>query len=571
MSSPLNSPSSAPSAPSAPSGGVKPPSLGQSAPSTPAKDSVSNEALAAGVLIVDEDASFRLGLQTFLKEFVGFENIYSVANGLEALECLRENDGIEIVTLDQDMPEMDGLTFLRIVKDGDFPSLAAVMITGDPDASIEEKFRSLNSEGLVTEHFLEKPVDFNDLEAVILSSHNSLKKRQKDSAANTTVAAVAGFAGGAGVATALAQGKEQGDGEKESTNTQIIDGEDKTMTAPTAKPKTARVQLEATKTDPTPNQNPVLGAAPGSADKGREEDRGGADWIGGGPPQTGGAGDGDSGSSVGIGELRARVDWLADSLNGRLDKIDAQVANVGARTPSMAERFWLGLLKWATLGLLVWAFVRFEVGDQIVKYYGIAKAKVVEMTSAGKTKELSLDPEGGEAKPNPNVQDATTGGSDGRQDKADGAPIPAPSPEKAAPSVEKAQPQPKAQAKPDADAPPRPAPSTIPAPVKPKPAEADKPKAQPKPEPKPKAATKPLPSHPVGPKPEPKPKPKAEPKPAPKAAAKPGASTDSDDEKPKPKAAVGGKGDPEKTKAKQRRQRKGENPSEAAKPEVKGL
>ena len=167
-------------------------------------------------------------MQTFLKEFVGFEKIYSAANGLEALERLRENDDIEIVTLDQEMPEMDGLTFLKIVNDGDFPSLAAVMITGDPDGSIEKKFRALNSVKLVTEHFLEKPVDFNDLESMLLSSHANLKKRQKGASEQSTAEVVAAFAGGAGVAGAPGKDdKPESDGKKESDRTENKAGKEK--------------------------------------------------------------------------------------------------------------------------------------------------------------------------------------------------------------------------------------------------------------------------------------------------------------------------------------------------------
>ncbi len=264
----------------------------------------------AGILIVDEDRSFRLGLETFLKEFVGFEQVYVAANGLEALELLREQPSIEMVTLDSQMPEMDGMTFLERLKEGDFPQLAVVMITGNPSQDLEGQFKAMNSEKLLTEHFLEKPVDFNDLESVILQSYEALKKQQNSAVVDSPKLVLAGT--------------EMGDPAPEETFEEKFAA------------------------------GPLLGAPNEAAN-----------------------------SNAGIGEVRARIDWMGDALNGRLDQIEAKVENVSARMPSMAERFWLGVLKWAALGLLAWAFVRFEVGEKLVEWYDVAKTKLEAMSAPG--------------------------------------------------------------------------------------------------------------------------------------------------------------------------------------------
>jgi len=263
----------------------------------------------AGILIVDEDRSFRLGLETFLKEFVGFDAVYSAANGLEALEVLRENPSIEMVTLDSQMPEMDGMTFLERVQEADFPQLAVVMITGSPSEDLEQEFRAMNSEKLQTEHFLEKPVDFNDLESVLLQSYESLKKEQ--------------------AAAVVAPGD---------------------------------MVEEARVTDSGPEES--------------FEEKFAAGPLRGAPAEN-------SNPNQGISEVRARIDWMGDTFNGRLDQIEAKVENVSARMPSMAERFWLGVLKWATLGLLAWAFVRFEMGDKLVAWYDVAKTRLEAMAAPG--------------------------------------------------------------------------------------------------------------------------------------------------------------------------------------------
>jgi len=303
MSQPAQSPTATAASPSSSGLGVPPVAPMFSPPESTVQD--------AGILIVDADRSFSLGLETFLKEFVGFEEVHVAANGLEALELLREQPSIEMVTLDSHMPEMDGMTFLERVKEGEFPQLAVVMITGNPSEDLEGEFKALNSDRLLTEHFLEKPVDFNDLESVILQSYESLKKQQ---------AAAAVVVDPVDVGTGVVDSQHE-----ESFEERFAAG-------------------------------PLLSAPDENSS---------------------------SSSNSGISEVRARIDWMGDSFNGRLDQIEAKVENISARMPSMAERFWLGVLKWAALGLLAWAFVRFEVGDKLVSWYDVAKSKLEALQAPG--------------------------------------------------------------------------------------------------------------------------------------------------------------------------------------------
>lgn len=65
-------------------------------------------------LIVLEDhpilrKSTALALQT-----LGYEGVLEAANGVEALHQLRQLGGVDIAICDVRMPEMDGMTFLRI-------------------------------------------------------------------------------------------------------------------------------------------------------------------------------------------------------------------------------------------------------------------------------------------------------------------------------------------------------------------------------------------------------------------------------------------------------------------------
>jgi CheY-like chemotaxis protein len=132
----------------------------------------------AGLLIVDEDPAFQLGLKTFARDYVGFSSVFTASNGREALEKLAAEPSIEVITLDYRMPEMDGIEFLEALRANPPKPLSVIMITGYPSEQLEGEFRSFGSSQIRTEHFLSKPVAFEKLEPIILRSYKSLKALQ---------------------------------------------------------------------------------------------------------------------------------------------------------------------------------------------------------------------------------------------------------------------------------------------------------------------------------------------------------------------------------------------------------
>lgn len=69
------------------------------------------------VLIVDDSGAMRKVIKKTIK-ISGFDvdNFYEAGNGKEALEVLKDN-WIDIVLTDINMPEMDGITFLKLLKE----------------------------------------------------------------------------------------------------------------------------------------------------------------------------------------------------------------------------------------------------------------------------------------------------------------------------------------------------------------------------------------------------------------------------------------------------------------------
>ncbi len=140
---------------------------------------------SAAILVVDEDPAFQLGLKTFLREYVGFERVFTARGGREALDFIRGEPSIEVVTLDHRLPGMDGIELIRALRAQVDRPLAVVMISGHPDPGLEAEFHSLGGGPVCASRFLTKPVQFEKLEPVILAAHEEVlaaKRRAEEGA-----------------------------------------------------------------------------------------------------------------------------------------------------------------------------------------------------------------------------------------------------------------------------------------------------------------------------------------------------------------------------------------------------
>lgn len=68
------------------------------------------------VLVVDDSIVFRSSISAALKGIPGIEVVGAVSNGKIALDKLQQ-ESVDLVTLDMEMPEMDGLQTLRAMKE----------------------------------------------------------------------------------------------------------------------------------------------------------------------------------------------------------------------------------------------------------------------------------------------------------------------------------------------------------------------------------------------------------------------------------------------------------------------
>lgn len=127
------------------------------------------------VVIVDDEEMVLKSLNAFLS----LETNYHVETFLEpkvALEYITKND-VDLVVSDYLMPEMDGLTFLELVKN-EKPEVPRIILTGYADK--ENAIKAINDVGLF--QYIEKPWSNDDLLIIFrngLGRNKLLKKLQE--------------------------------------------------------------------------------------------------------------------------------------------------------------------------------------------------------------------------------------------------------------------------------------------------------------------------------------------------------------------------------------------------------
>ena len=102
------------------------------------------------VLIVDDSVMMRTVIRSFVTKMPEFRAVAFAENGLKALEELDKHKDLSLILLDIEMPEMDGLEFLRYAKlksKAKIVILSSVALAGSPYAA---KARMLGADAIVT-------------------------------------------------------------------------------------------------------------------------------------------------------------------------------------------------------------------------------------------------------------------------------------------------------------------------------------------------------------------------------------------------------------------------------------
>ena len=85
-------------------------------------------------IVIDDSRAIRMVIRNILRE-VGFE-VLEAGNGREALEVLEESGDVDLALVDWNMPEMNGLEFVKALRaNQEYKDLPVCMVTTETEMS----------------------------------------------------------------------------------------------------------------------------------------------------------------------------------------------------------------------------------------------------------------------------------------------------------------------------------------------------------------------------------------------------------------------------------------------------
>jgi adenylate cyclase len=149
--------------------------------------------MTAQILFVDDEPDFEaLIVQKFRRQIGGGAMSFHFArDGVEALETLKANGGIDLVVTDINMPRMDGLSLLQKLQESE-EKISTVVVSAYGDMT---NIRTAMNCGAFD--FVTKPIDFVDLETTISKTLRHIEflreARQRQAAAEQAYASLSRY------------------------------------------------------------------------------------------------------------------------------------------------------------------------------------------------------------------------------------------------------------------------------------------------------------------------------------------------------------------------------------------
>ncbi len=115
--------------------------------------------MSAKILIVDDSATMLRILKTSAKRTIEDVEVFEALNGKEALEHLENNNDIKLILLDVNMPIMNGMEFLEIIRSQNkYDDVRVIMQTTETSKKQIEKAMKFKISGYLMKPYQTKIV-----------------------------------------------------------------------------------------------------------------------------------------------------------------------------------------------------------------------------------------------------------------------------------------------------------------------------------------------------------------------------------------------------------------------------
>lgn len=121
------------------------------------------------ILIIEDHKALRILLSNFLNKVFG---VKTVESGYEALAWMNLGNYPDLIILDINMPQLNGIDFLNnIRKSGFFQEIPVIVVSGEEKGDLIEKCIELGING-----YLKKPFNPSELQSKIFTVLKNDKK-----------------------------------------------------------------------------------------------------------------------------------------------------------------------------------------------------------------------------------------------------------------------------------------------------------------------------------------------------------------------------------------------------------